>query len=157
MAPTKTFNLASIQVAYMIVTDKKKRTKLEAINAANGYGELNSFAPVAMHAAYTKGDTWLTDMLAYISKNMDYVIQELTQLEGIAIKKPQGTYLLWIDYRKTNLSEKEIMNLLLSKGQLALEPGTKYGKEGNGFLRINVACSFETIKDGVERFKKALQ
>jgi len=157
MAPTKTFNLAGIQAAYMIVTDKKKRLQLEAINMASGQGSLNSFASVALQAAYTEGTPWLDELLTYISNNMDYVIAELEQLPGIQVTKPQGTYLLWIDYRESGLNEEEIMKRLLENGKLALEPGTKYGEEGRGFLRMNVACSFDTVKDGVQRFKQALQ
>ncbi|MFF2178159.1 MalY/PatB family protein [Lysinibacillus sp. NPDC058147] len=157
MAPTKTFNLAGIQVAYMIVTDKEKRMLLEAVHMASGQGSLNTFASVALQAAYTEGSPWLNDMLTYISNNMDYVIAELGQLPGIHIKKPQGTYLLWIDYRELGLDEQEIMKCLLENGKLALEPGSKYGEEGLGFLRMNVACSFDTVKDGVQRFKQALQ
>ncbi len=157
MAPTKTFNLAGIQVAYMIVTDKKKRMLLEAVHMASGQGSLNTFASVALQAAYTEGSPWLNDMLTYISNNMDYVIAELGQIPDIHINKPQGTYLLWIDYRQLGLDEKEIMKRLLENGKLALEPGSKYGEEGRGFLRMNVACSFNTVKDGVQRFKQALQ
>ncbi|MGY4797022.1 MalY/PatB family protein [Lysinibacillus fusiformis] len=154
MAPTKTFNLAGIQVSYMIVTDKKKRLQLEAINMASGQGSLNTFASVALHAAYTEGAPWLDELLPYISANMDYVKAELEQIPGIRVTIPQSTYLIWIDYRELALEEKDIMNRLLEIGKLALEPGTKYGEEGRGFLRMNLACSFDTVKDGVERFKK---
>lgn len=154
MAPTKTFNLAGIQVSYMIVTDKKKRLQLEAINMASGQGSLNTFASVALHAAYTEGAPWLDELLSYISANMDYVKAELEQIPGIRVTIPQSTYLIWIDYRELALEEKDIMNRLLEIGKLALEPGTKYGEEGRGFLRMNLACSFDTVKDGVERFKK---
>ncbi|WP_342544754.1 MalY/PatB family protein [Lysinibacillus sp. FSL K6-4013] len=154
MAPTKTFNLAGIQVSYMIVSDKKKRLKLEAINMASGQGSLNTFASVALHAAYTEGAPWLDELLPYISANMEYVKAELEQIPGIRVTIPQSTYLIWIDYRELGLEEKEIMTRLLEIGKLALEPGTKYGEEGRGFLRMNVACSFDTVKDGVERFKK---
>ncbi|OEC02962.1 Fis family transcriptional regulator [Lysinibacillus sphaericus] len=156
MAPTKTFNLAGIQVAYIITTDKKKQMLLEAVNMASGQGSLNSFAPVALQAAYAEGLPWLEELLLYISNNMNYVIAELTQLPGIHIAKPQGTYLLWIDCRQLGLNEKELMQRLLEVGKLALEPGSKYGEEGRGFLRMNVACSFDTVKDAVARFKLAL-
>lgn len=156
MAPTKTFNLAGIQVAYIITSDKKKQVLLEAVNMACGQGSLNSFAPVALQAAYTEGLPWLEELLLYISNNMNYVIAELTQLPGIHIAKPQGTYLLWIDCRQLGLNEKELMQRLLEVGKLALEPGSKYGEEGRGFLRMNVACSFDTVKDAVARFKLAL-
>lgn len=156
MAPTKTFNLAGIQVAYIITTDKKKQVLLEAVNMASGQGSLNSFAPVALQAAYREGLPWLEELLLYISNNMNYVIAELAQVPGIHIAKPQGTYLLWIDCRQLGLNEKELMQRLLEVGKLALEPGSKYGEEGVGFLRMNVACSFDTVKDAVARFKLAL-
>ncbi|MFJ7951170.1 MalY/PatB family protein [Lysinibacillus sp. NPDC096418] len=156
MAPTKTFNLAGIQIAYMIATDKKKRAQLETVIAASGHGSLNNFAPIALHAAYTEGTPWLDELLVYVSKNIDYVISELGQLPGIHIQKPQGTYLIWIDYRELGIDEKDMMKRLLEVGRLALEPGSKYGVEGKGFLRMNVACSLDTVKDGVARFKQAL-
>ena len=88
---------------------------------------------------------------------MDYVITELEEaVPGIKINKPHGTYLLWIDYRDTGLSEKEMMDKLLTKGRIALEPGSKYGESGIGFLRMNVACPFSTVKDGVQRIITAL-
>ena len=64
--------------------------------------------------------------------------------------------MLWIDYRETGLTEEEMMRKLLEQGKVALEPGTKYGEEGRGFLRMNVACVPQTAKDGVQRFIKAL-
>lgn len=157
IAPTKTFNLAGIQAAMMVVPSPELRAQLEQNLLAHGQMGLNVFASVAVQAAYTFGADWLDELLHYLSMNMDYVVQELTALEGIKVRKPGGTYLMWIDYRETGLSEEEMMQRLLHKGKLALEPGTKYGESGRGFLRMNVACSFETVKDGVERFKKALQ
>ena len=88
---------------------------------------------------------------------MEYVAQELNAMEGINVKIPDATYLMWIDYRATGIEEKEMMNRLLTIGQVALDPGTKYTEAGRGFLRINVACPFDTLKDGVERIKKTLE
>lgn len=88
---------------------------------------------------------------------MEFVANELNSLEGINVKIPDATYLMWIDYRGTGLTEKDIMERLLTKGQVALDPGTKYGEAGKGFLRMNVACPFDLVQDGVERFKQSLQ
>ena len=77
-------------------------------------------------------------------------------IPGLKIAKPHGTYLLWIDYRRTGLSEEEMMDKLLNKGKLALEPGTKYGEAGRGFLRMNVATPLSVVKDGVKRFISAM-
>lgn len=157
VAPTKTFNLAGIQAAVIIASDTLIRNKLQKHAMAHGQMDLNSFAAAAFKAAYEEGGPWLDDLLTVISSNMDYVIKELeTHLPQIKAKKPNATYLLWIDYRDTGLSEKEMMEKLLHKGRLALEPGSKYGESGKGFLRMNVACPPALAKDGVERFIRAL-
>ena len=157
IAPTKTFNLAGIQAAMMIVPNDTLRTALEQNAIAHGQTELNVFASAAVQAAYTYGADWLDELLQYIETNMDYCIKELNTLPGIRVRKPEGTYLMWIDYRGTGLTEEEMMYRLLQIGKIALEPGTKYGEAGRGFLRINVACPFETLQDGIERLKKALK
>ncbi|WP_391202877.1 MalY/PatB family protein [Psychrobacillus sp. L4] len=156
-APTKTFNLAGIQAATIIVPDERKKKVLEEQALARGQMELNIFSLTAFQAAYEHGEAWLDELLEIVSSNMDYVVDQLTsKVEGVKVFKPDGTYLLWIDYRDTGLSEKDMMDLLLTKGKLALEPGTKYGEAGNGFLRMNVACPRVTLEDGVARFIKAL-
>lgn len=157
VAPTKTFNLAGVQAAMMIATDEEVRAKLEQNSMAHGQMNLNTFAAAALKAAYEEGGPWLSELLEIVSANMDYVIQELQEaIPGIKIKKPHGTYLLWIDYRKTGLSEEVMMDKLLNKGKLALEPGSKYGEAGRGFLRMNVACPLATVEDAVQRFITAL-
>jgi cysteine-S-conjugate beta-lyase len=157
VAPTKTFNLAGVQAAIMIASDKAVRAKLEQNALAHGQMTLSPFAAAAVKSAYTQGGPWLSELLEIISANMDYVITELEEaLPGIKINKPHGTYLLWIDYRDTGLSEKDMMDKLLTIGRIALEPGSKYGESGVGFLRMNVACPFSTVKDGVQRIITAL-
>jgi cystathionine beta-lyase len=157
VAPTKTFNLAGVQAAVMIATDPEKREKLKENALAHGQMELSPFAAAALTAAYEDGGPWLDELMNVLSSHMDYAINKITQsVAGIKINKPQGTYLLWIDYRDTGLSEKEIMDKLLTKGKLALEPGSKYGESGKGFLRMNVACPRQTLEDGVLRFITAL-
>lgn len=157
VAPSKTFNLAGIQAAVMIATDTKKREKLKENALAHGQMELSSFAAVALTAAYKEGGAWLDELLKVLSSNIDYAIEKLTKaVPGLKIEKLQATYLLWIDYRGTGYSEDEIMDLLLNKGKLALEPGSKYGDTGRGFLRMNVACPRPILEDGVLRFITAL-
>lgn len=156
-APTKTFNLAGIQAATIVVSDENKKQLLDEHALMHGQMGLNPFSTAALQAAYNHGESWLEELLEVVSSNMDYVIEQLTsKVDGLKITKPESTYLLWIDYRDTGLSEKEMMDRLLTKGKLALDPGTKYGAAGEGFLRMNVACPLATIEDAVERFIKAL-
>ncbi|MFS0576558.1 MalY/PatB family protein [Sporosarcina sp. 179-K 3D1 HS] len=157
VAPTKTFNLAGLQAAVTISPDPEIRKKLRHNAIAHGQMEMNTFAAVAFKAAYEQGGPWLDELIETISSNMDYVIRKLTAaIPGVKISKPHATYLLWIDYRDTGLSEKEMMARLLTKGKVALEPGTKYGEAGRGFLRMNVAAPRSLIEEGVERFIRAM-
>lgn len=158
VAPTKTFNLAGVQAAVMITKEDDLREALQQSALAHGQMELNAFAASALISAYTECEEWLENLLETISSNMDYVISTVTEaVPRIQIQKPQATYLLWIDYRGTGLSEEEMMDRLLNKGKLALEPGSKYGEAGQGFLRMNVATPRLIVEDGVKRFIKALQ
>ncbi len=158
VAPTKTFNLAGVQAAVMIASDEGVREKLQQHALAHGQMNLNPFAAAALKSAYEKGGPWLAQLLETVSNNMDFVIEQFKiHLPKIKVNKPEATYLLWIDYRETGLSEDEMMEKLLHKGRLALEPGSKYGEAGIGFLRMNVACPPALVKNGVERFIKALE
>lgn len=157
VAPTKTFNLAGIQAAVMIATDEDVREKLSLNAMAHGQMDLSPFAATAFTAAYKDGGPWLDELLITISTNMDYAIHELTSaIPSLKIAKPSGTYLLWIDYRETGLTEEFIMDKLLHKGKLALDPGSKYGEAGRGFLRMNVATPRVLVEEGVKRFITAM-
>ncbi|KXH79217.1 MalY/PatB family protein [Sporosarcina sp. HYO08] len=158
VAPTKTFNIAGVQIAMMIASNPEIREKLRQNAMAHGQMEPNAFAAAALKAAYEEGAPWLEQLLEVVSSNMDYIIETLpAAVPGVKITKPQGTYLLWIDYRGTGLSEEEMMKRLLTKGKLALEPGTKYGEAGRGFLRMNVATTRSQVEDGVKRFIAAMK
>ncbi|AYC29940.1 MalY/PatB family protein [Paenisporosarcina cavernae] len=158
VAPTKTFNLAGIQIASMIVANEKDRETLKDVSLSHGFIEVNAFAGVALEAAYSTGKEWLEEAKKVIESNIEYVIQTLpNEINGLEIARPQGTYLLWIDYRKTGLEEQDIINALLQEGKVALEAGSKYGEEGKGFLRMNVATSPSLLKDGVARTIKAFK
>jgi cystathionine beta-lyase len=95
-------------------------------------------------------------LLDYLQGNKELVQNYLAEnLPQIKYMDPDGTYLLWLDCRNLGLGDKEIRKQLLEKGKLALEPGTKYGPGGEGFVRMNIACPRETLNDGLERLKKA--
>lgn len=156
IAPTKTFNVAGIQLAMMVVPNEEIRQQLELAAASHAEMGPNLFAIDAGKALYTEGAEWLDALLPYLQRNIDYVVEELNKLDGVSVKAPDGTYLMWIDTRASGHSEKEWMQALLITGKLALEPGSKYGQAGTGFFRMNIASPFALVQDGVERFKQAL-
>ena len=157
IAPTKTFNLAGLQASSLIVPNPTLRKKIETIQHQQGFHTLNAFGIIGMEAAYKYGEDWLNQLLFYIKENVHLVKETVeAELPAVKVMEPEGGYLIWIDCRDTGLSDEELKTRLIEKGRLALEPGKKYGPGGEGFLRMNVGCSRETVKEGIARFIKAL-
>lgn len=156
IAPSKTFNLAGLQASAVIIPNEGIRKAFQATQGRLGFFSLNTFGVIGMEAAYQHGEAWLEELLAYLKINVDtatsFIEKELPEL---SVMEPDGTYLLWIDCRKLGLTDEEIKERLISKGKLGLEPGPKYGLGGDGFVRMNIACTHETLLDGLERLKAA--
>ncbi|MEH7334145.1 PatB family C-S lyase [Neobacillus drentensis] len=157
IAPSKTFNLAGLQASTVIIKNKELRIQFQEQQKRQGVFSLNTFGIIGMEAAYRYGEEWLEELIDYLQVNKDYTIQFLAdQIPEITCIDAEGTYLLWLDCRKLELSDKELRNLLIQKGKLALEPGPKYGPGGEGFVRINIACPKDDLIEGLERLKRAL-
>lgn len=152
-APSKTFNLAGLYVSNAIITDEKLR---------NRYKELFSTTPnvlgaEALIAAYNKGETWLEELLEYIESNYNYVLKFVNEnVPKIKVIKQEGTFLTWLDCRELGLSDEELERFFLEKAKLALSTGTAFGKGGSGFMRMNIGCPISTVKEALERLKKAV-
>jgi len=157
-APSKTFNVAGLQASLMVIPNKNIRQKIELVQKKQGFFTLNLFGLLGMEAAYTHGEKWLEQLLNYLKKNITTSLQYINEhLPHIHINEPEGTYLLWLDCRSLNVSDKQLQHLLLEKGKLALEPGKKYGDEGEGFVRMNIGCHETTLLEGLTRLKLALK
>jgi cysteine-S-conjugate beta-lyase len=157
VAPSKTFNIAGLQASAMIIPNEKLREKVAEEQQKQGVFTLNTFGVIGMEAAYLHGGEWLDSLLAYLADNVREVKSFMEkELPELTVMDPEATYLLWIDFRGLDKPEKELQDLLLNKGKLALEPGSKYGEDGEGFFRMNIACTRETLKDGLMRLKEAL-
>lgn len=156
IAPSKTFNLAGLQASAVITSNQKHRELFQDEQQKQGFHTLNTFGIVGMEAAYLHGETWLTEALAYIAENIRYVQEFLeAELPQIKMMQPEGTYLIWMDCRELGLSDDDLKKTLIEKGKIGLEPGPKYGAGGEGFVRMNVACSKEHVVEGLERLKTA--
>lgn len=157
IAPSKTFNLAGIQASAAIIPNKELKEKFKKVQQQQGFFTLNTFAIAGMEAAYRKGEEWLEELLTYLDENMQLATEYINEnLPALKPMKADATYLLWIDCRELGLSDEELKENLLYKGKLALEPGTKYGEGGEGFVRMNLACPRETLTEGLKRLKIAL-
>ena len=156
-APSKTFNIAGLQVSNIWIANKKMRDAFkEAIDRA-GYSQLNNMGLIATKVAYKYGEEWLEELKIYLKSNIDFVRKFLKdKLPNIKLIEPEGTYLLWVDCRELGLSEKERQGLIQNKAKLWLDTGTMFGKAGAGFERINIACPRKTLEEAMNRLKEAI-
>ncbi len=156
-APSKTFNLAGLQVSNIFIEDKGIRKSFREEIAASGYSQLNTMGLIACRAAYEQGGPWLEELKLYLSDNLALIRGFLKErLPQVRLVEPQGTYLVWLDFRSLKLSEKELEKLIIEKAKLWLDAGTMFGEEGRGFQRINIACPRETIKKALFQLENAV-
>jgi cysteine-S-conjugate beta-lyase len=157
MAPTKTFNIAGLQMSQVILPNKEDYKVLDSAFARLDIRRNNAFSLVATQAAYNNGEEWLNELLEYIEGNMDFAVNYIKEnIPSLKVKKPEGTYLLWVDFSETGLSDEEVTKALVEKGKVALNSGVSFGIGGNGYQRINLACPRVMVEDGLSRIKKAI-
>lgn len=157
MAPSKTFNIAGIVSSYALVPDSRIREKFYSFLEA---GELNAgtiFAFAATKAAYTYGAEWLQQMRSYVIENVNFVDEYLKKnIPQIKVYRPQASFLVWLDCRELKLTQPELVQLFEDKAGLALNDGTMFGKEGEGFMRLNIGCPRSILNQALELLKKAI-
>ena len=156
-APTKTFNLAGVQISHTFVKNPTIRRALRYQINATGYSQVSIQGIVSAEAAYSKGDVWLDALLKYIKGNIDYTDKFIREnLEGVKLVPMEATYLAWLDFNGTGLSSEQVDSLVLRKAKLWLNSGSKFGKTGAGFQRLNLACPRSTLAEALNRLKVAL-
>ena len=157
-APTKTFNLAGLQVSDIFIPNKEIRDKFQLEINKTGYSHINIMGLVACQSAYENGQKWLNELKKYLLENIEYVDMFLKEkLPKIKLIYPEGTYLLWIDFNELNLTDDKIEELLLTKAKLWLNNGKMFGKTGKGFQRLNIALPREKLKIALENLEKTFK
>lgn len=156
-SPSKTFNLASMLISNIFIPNRELKHRLRnEINAA-GISQLSVLGLVAAKAAYEHGDEWYEKMHAYVKGNIDYVKRYVKDyLPGVNVIDNEGTYLLWLDFRKTGIDADELDRKIIHEAKLWLDSGKIFGETGKGFQRINVAASRKIIVECLERIRKIL-
>lgn len=157
-SPTKTFNIAGLQISNIFIPNEEIRKKFKHAVDASGYSQVNTFGLVACKAAYDKGEEWLAELKEYLQGNLeflrDFFKKELPQLDLI---EPEGTYLIWFDCSRLNLTAKGLEDLIVNRSKLWLDRGGMFGKETVQFQRINIACPRATLKQALEQLKKGIE
>lgn len=155
-SPSKTFNLAGLQIANNFIPDPKLREAFLDAKESAGYDESNIMAITACMAAYQSGGEWYRQMKAYLEGNIAFVQDFIhREMPGIALIEPEATYLLWLDFRGLGLTEEEIESRMLQKARLWLNNGSMFGPTGRGFQRLNAACARPVLENAMERMKQA--
>ena len=157
-APSKTFNLAGLQISNIFVPNPELRKKLLKEIAAAGYSQVGLMGLVACQAAYEEGAEWLAQLKAYLEENRKFVKAYLEEhLPEIRLIEPEGTYLLWLDFKALHLNEKELEHLIVDKAHLWLDSGAMFGPDGEGFERINIACPRATVEKALKQLEAAIR
>ena len=157
-APSKSFNIAGLQVSNIFIENKKLRDAFRNEIVKSGYSQLNTMGLAAARAAYESGKEWLDEVRAYIKDNLiffrDYLKENIGELSLI---EPEGTYLVWVDFRKLGLSEKQREDLIVNKAKLWIDSGAMFGVDGEGFERFNIACPRSYLKKALDSLAKAVK
>jgi cysteine-S-conjugate beta-lyase len=156
MAPSKTFNLAGLKASSIIIPDKKLRDRFNIARMGILPGP-NVYGFVSMEAAYNFGDEWLEQLLAYLQKNLDYLVRYFEEkIPRIKVIVPEGTYLVWLDCREMGMSNTELQSFFRLQARVGLEDGFIFGAGGAGFERMNIACPLSTLEEALSRIAQAV-
>ena len=158
-SPTKNFNIAGLQIANIICADKEWYRRIDrAINIFE-VCDVNPFGPLALEAAYNESDDWIDELMPYIADN--YALLKDTfakEVPNYEVLKLEGTYLAWVDIRKSGLTANALTEKLLCEGKVQVNSGVIYSKnDGEGYIRINLACPRATLQEGLKRIVNVLK
>ncbi len=157
-SPSKTFNIAGIVSSYAIVPNETIRNQFYDWLIANELNEPHIFAPIATIAAFEQGEEWRQAMLQYVQNNIEFVIDYCAKnIPQVKPYRPEASYLVWLDCRELQLSQPDLVHLFVKEAHLALNDGEIFGKEGRGFMRLNVGCPRSTLQQALEQLRDAIK
>lgn len=156
-APSKTFNLAGLQASNIFISNPKLRAAFRKAIDAAGYSQLNLMGLVACQAAYEEGREWLEELKRYLQGNLEFVRGYMKEkLPQLTLIEPDGTYLIWLDFRGLGLTEAQREDLIVNDAKLWLDSGAMFGSDGEGFERINIACPRQTLARAFSQLEAAI-
>lgn len=153
---TKTFNIAGTKNSYAIIENPKLRVAFQKRQLANNQHEISGLGYLATEAAYRHGKEWLEELKEVIENHINYVVDVFEKETKIKVMKPQGTYLIWLDFSDYNISDEELRNLLRDEAKVILNRGLDFGEEGTLHARLNVAMPKTLLEQVCQRIVKAV-
>ncbi|WP_410208923.1 MalY/PatB family protein [Fusobacterium sp.] len=156
-ALSKTFNIAGVQTSIIIIPDEKLRESYRTTLANVRLENPNSFGIETIKSGYFHGEEWLEELIQYLDKNRKFIAQYLKEnIPEAKYRLPEGTYLAWIDLKDVLPANETMEDFFENKAKVAIDYGTWFGKEGDGFIRLNFACPTSILKKALDRIKNAL-
>ena len=156
MAPSKTFNIAGMLNSVIISSSKVLLSGFHKELTSLHLDLWNIFGHTTMEAAYKYGEDWLNELIKYLEGNVNYAYNFINdEIPSVKLIKPQGSFLLWLDFRETGYSHQEVGERLIKIAKLGLNDGAAFGKEGIGFRRMNIGAPLSVVKEGLNRLKTA--
>ena len=156
-APSKTFNLAGLQISNIFIPNEKMREAFQKEIDKTGYDEPNALGIAACEAAYRAGEEWLDQLRAYLLQNLNFLRDYLQEnIPRIHLVEPEGTYLVWLDCSELGISGKELDRFIVEKAGLWLDGGAMFGPSGVAFQRVNIACPRATLQLALDKLKTAV-
>lgn len=148
---TKTFNIAGTKNSYAIIENPKLRVAFQKRQLANNQHEISGLGYLATETAYRYGEDWLTELKELIEKHIDYVVDVFGKETKIKVMKPQGTYLIWLDFSAYDIRDEELRKLLRDQAKVILNRGLDFGEEGALHARLNVAMPTSVLEEVCQR------
>ena len=141
----------------IFIANADLRRKFEREIDKTGYSQLNTMGLIACECAYRGGEQWLKELKTYLKGNLDFVREFLqNKIPRVHLVEPEGTYLVWLDFRELGLSKQALEELIVQKAGLWLDAGTMFGATGAGFERVNIACPRSILQQALERLEGSL-
>ena len=157
MAPSKAFNMPGLASSYVIIENEELLRRFRTYMEASEFCEGHLFAYLSVAAAYSHGTEWLDQVIAYIKGNVDFTENYLREhIPAVKMIRPQASYLIFLDCRELGLNQESLNRLFVERAHLALNDGTTFGKEGEGFMRLNVACPRATLEQALKQLERAV-
>lgn len=160
-SPSKSFNVAGLQNAFIVCPDADLRRRIDRAINLNETCDVNPFGVVALEAAYREGAEWLDQLREYIWSNYRFALDRLAAVPELREADLQATYLMWVDCssvcRRMGIQVDELASRLRVDARVWFCSGVIYGKEGEGYLRVNLACPRETLAEALKRFVEYVQ